>query len=452
MSTEFIELAGKVNQQMPYFCLEKIERALNDVGKPVNGSRILLVGVSYKPGVGDLRESPALKILELLRARGGDLAYHDPHVAELSQFGLRKRRADERVRPRGDRHRPPGSRSRRDRRARAAGARPARRHARPARTRRQPAIGCRAMTRKLFAFAAGLMLAASAVPLRVRLPRRRSTASTSPAPACRSGRRRPRSRRPGADAGRPAHAAARAGVAAAERESARGRLRPGLVTIQTWVHVISTDGTPAGGNVSNAQIRAQIRVLNRSFSGATGGAPTIFRFALAGVTRTINPKWSAMEPESETELKAKTALHRGGPETLNIYVGADRPALAGLGVLPERRSREHGSRRGCRAGGIAARRRRRPLQRGRHRHARGRALAGAVPYVRERLRAAGRRDLRHALRGRAGVRLRRQGTPAHSPVTTRSRTSWTTRTTPCMHEFTLGQSLRMWGAWRIFRD
>ena len=89
MSTEFIELAGKVNQQMPYFCLEKIERALNEAGKPVKGSRILLLGVSYKAGVGDLRESPALKILELLRARGGDVAYHDPHVPELSQFGLR---------------------------------------------------------------------------------------------------------------------------------------------------------------------------------------------------------------------------------------------------------------------------------------------------------------------------------------------------------------------------
>jgi UDP-N-acetyl-D-glucosamine dehydrogenase len=88
MSTEFIELAGKVNKQMPYFCLEKIERALNDAGKPVKGSRILLLGVSYKAGVGDLRESPALKILELLRARGGDVSYHDPHVPELAQFGL----------------------------------------------------------------------------------------------------------------------------------------------------------------------------------------------------------------------------------------------------------------------------------------------------------------------------------------------------------------------------
>src|SRR5215212_100465 len=89
LSTEFIELAGKVNQQMPYFCLEKAERALNDAGKPVNGARILVLGVSYKAGVGDVRESPALKILRLLRERGADLSYHDPHVAELPDLGLR---------------------------------------------------------------------------------------------------------------------------------------------------------------------------------------------------------------------------------------------------------------------------------------------------------------------------------------------------------------------------
>src|SRR5215213_4978084 len=88
MVTEFIELAGKVNKHMPYFCLEKVERALNEAGKPVKGSRILLVGVSYKAGVGDLREAPAMKIIELLQARGGDVAYHDPHVAELPQHGL----------------------------------------------------------------------------------------------------------------------------------------------------------------------------------------------------------------------------------------------------------------------------------------------------------------------------------------------------------------------------
>jgi UDP-N-acetyl-D-glucosamine dehydrogenase len=89
LATEFIELAGKVNKHMPYFCLEKIERALNDAGKPVKGSKILIVGVSYKGGVGDLRESPALKIIELLRSRAGDVSYHDPHVPELPQYALR---------------------------------------------------------------------------------------------------------------------------------------------------------------------------------------------------------------------------------------------------------------------------------------------------------------------------------------------------------------------------
>jgi UDP-N-acetyl-D-glucosamine dehydrogenase len=89
LSTEFIELAGKVNQQMPYFCLEKAERALNDAGKPVRGAKILVLGVSYKAGVGDIRESPALKIIRLLSERGADLSYHDPHVPELPELGLR---------------------------------------------------------------------------------------------------------------------------------------------------------------------------------------------------------------------------------------------------------------------------------------------------------------------------------------------------------------------------
>ncbi len=86
---EFIELAGKMNQAQPAYCAERIERALNDARKPVKGSKILLLGVSYKAGVGDMRESPALKIAELLRELGGDVSYHDPHVPELPQFGLR---------------------------------------------------------------------------------------------------------------------------------------------------------------------------------------------------------------------------------------------------------------------------------------------------------------------------------------------------------------------------
>jgi len=85
---EFIELAGKVNQAQPAFCAERIQRALNDTGKPVRGSRILLLGVSYKTGIGDTRESPALKIVDRLRELGGEVAYHDPHVPNLSERGL----------------------------------------------------------------------------------------------------------------------------------------------------------------------------------------------------------------------------------------------------------------------------------------------------------------------------------------------------------------------------
>jgi UDP-N-acetyl-D-glucosamine dehydrogenase len=73
---------------MPYFCVDKIIDALNNRSKAVRGSRITILGVSYKAGVGDMRESPALKIIKLLRDRGADLVYHDPHVAELPEFEL----------------------------------------------------------------------------------------------------------------------------------------------------------------------------------------------------------------------------------------------------------------------------------------------------------------------------------------------------------------------------
>ncbi len=88
MSTEFIELAGKINQQMPLYCVERIQRALNDVSKPVRGSRVGLLGVSYKGGVGDIRESPALRIIEVLADLGAVLTYHDPYVPALPEFGL----------------------------------------------------------------------------------------------------------------------------------------------------------------------------------------------------------------------------------------------------------------------------------------------------------------------------------------------------------------------------
>ncbi len=85
---EFIELAGKVNQAQPAFCVERIERALNQASKPVKGSKVLLLGASYKAGSGDTRESPALKIIRLLMALEAEVSYHDPFVPELPEHGL----------------------------------------------------------------------------------------------------------------------------------------------------------------------------------------------------------------------------------------------------------------------------------------------------------------------------------------------------------------------------
>ena len=86
---EFIELAGKVNQAQPAFCVERIERTLNQASKPVKGSKILVLGAGYKAGSGDTRESPALTILRLLTALEADVSYHDPYVPELAELGLR---------------------------------------------------------------------------------------------------------------------------------------------------------------------------------------------------------------------------------------------------------------------------------------------------------------------------------------------------------------------------
>jgi UDP-N-acetyl-D-glucosamine dehydrogenase len=85
---EFIELAGKINQAQPAFCVERIERFLNGASKPVKGSKILILGAGYKAGSGDTRESPALAILRLLTALEADVSYHDPYVPELPELGL----------------------------------------------------------------------------------------------------------------------------------------------------------------------------------------------------------------------------------------------------------------------------------------------------------------------------------------------------------------------------
>ncbi len=85
---EFIELAGKVNQAQPAFCVERIERLLNQASMPVKGSKILVLGASYKAGSGDTREAPALTVLRLLLALEAEVSYHDPFVPELPELGL----------------------------------------------------------------------------------------------------------------------------------------------------------------------------------------------------------------------------------------------------------------------------------------------------------------------------------------------------------------------------
>jgi len=88
-STRFIELAGEVNQNMPYYCRSRVSQALNHgAHKSVSGSRILVLGVAYKADISDWRESPAVKVIELLQNAGASVAYHDPHVPSFATNGL----------------------------------------------------------------------------------------------------------------------------------------------------------------------------------------------------------------------------------------------------------------------------------------------------------------------------------------------------------------------------
>ena len=82
-NARFIELASEINTSMPFYVLDKITAGLNDRERSVRGSRIVVLGVSYKRDVDDVRESPALDILSLLRQRGADVCYHDPHVPQV---------------------------------------------------------------------------------------------------------------------------------------------------------------------------------------------------------------------------------------------------------------------------------------------------------------------------------------------------------------------------------
>ena len=86
--TEFVELAGKINQSHPLYCVDLIQQGLNEDGKAVMGSNVVVLGVSYKTGVADLREAPALKIIRRLRALGADVSYHDPLIPSLEHEQL----------------------------------------------------------------------------------------------------------------------------------------------------------------------------------------------------------------------------------------------------------------------------------------------------------------------------------------------------------------------------
>ena len=80
--TRFIDTASEINAEMPTFVVGKVREALNGARKPVNGAHVLLLGVAYKRDVGDVRESPAMTVLDLLERDGAEVAYHDPHVPE----------------------------------------------------------------------------------------------------------------------------------------------------------------------------------------------------------------------------------------------------------------------------------------------------------------------------------------------------------------------------------
>ncbi len=83
-NARFIQLAGEINSDMPRYWVEKVQDALNDVEKPVKNSRILVLGVAYKKDIDDVRESPALDIIALLKEKGADIRYHDPYVPHFS--------------------------------------------------------------------------------------------------------------------------------------------------------------------------------------------------------------------------------------------------------------------------------------------------------------------------------------------------------------------------------
>lgn len=124
--------------------------------------------------------------------------------------------------------------------------------------------------------------------------------------------------------------------AARSRASARSSVQS-TITIPVVVHVIQENSTRAGGNVPDSMIHAQIDVLNRSYSGATGGAATPFRFELVRINRVVNPAWYPIIYGSSAERQMKAALREGGMETLNIYTGELSDGLLGWATFPQQK-------------------------------------------------------------------------------------------------------------------
>jgi hypothetical protein len=119
------------------------------------------------------------------------------------------------------------------------------------------------------------------------------------------------------------------------KPAAPGAVAAATVTIPVVVHVISKDGTRAGGNIPDSMINNQISVLNQAYSGATGGAATAFQFQIQSINRVTNSAWYPIVYNSATEKAMKAALRVGGAGTLNVYTGELSSGLLGWATFPQ---------------------------------------------------------------------------------------------------------------------
>jgi len=118
------------------------------------------------------------------------------------------------------------------------------------------------------------------------------------------------------------------------RNQGESERNPGSVTVNVYWHVINKGSGIANGDIPQSQIDSSINVLNNSYSGATGGTNTPFRFVLAGVTRTTNTSWYTMGYGSAAETAAKNALHQGNCTSLNVYTANPGGGLLGWATFP----------------------------------------------------------------------------------------------------------------------